>query len=542
MNAGKGAPPSSSTKSYNLPATLSDMTSISEASTWNGQDDGPIGRWASMLRYKTGAKLRFTLAHLLQGMKLNERKSRQAQVKFFLSQLPPAVKGHLTANAWDQERASTLVDGFVSPTKSLYNQWGVLMDYFTPDPATLKDFILHLPDPYDEVLEEAGWSPKRITSFLDYQEQIPPKHEIMGVRSLYDPIHNTILPPPVAVWMGAVYHLLGYLHGCPFVEKFDEYFKEQKKPLQWNKLMKNGVLASTYVKFCDLVYDFLKDAAFSVTFYTFEKSGWINRQSDVMKSWKKEYLVLRDVKIYFFDVAIDPAVKDLTAQKPKIILKIKGGRVAERPDVGKPYAFTVSGTDDVTGKPREVLVHSNTEEEQQEWISLMRGAIMHFTDQTLSDEVVAHFASIMAAESGTEHLMDTRNLGKPMFLKTGFLEKRGHVVKNWKLRWFVLHDEGIWYHASEKEKAKGYIPLEGSWLERVSNPVEQFNKHFAIVIHTSLNRDYYLSASNDDDMEDWYSAIKQAIRYFNMQTHALFDVVPELIEKYIKTLQPKGKI
>ena len=31
-------------------------------------------------------------------------------------------------------------------------------------------------------------------------------------------------------------------------------------------------------------------------------------------------------------------------------------------------------------------------------------------------------------------------------LKEGFMVKRGHVVKNWKLRWFVLRASNLSYY------------------------------------------------------------------------------------------------
>ena len=43
--------------------------------------------------------------------------------------------------------------------------------------------------------------------------------------------------------------------------------------------------------------------------------------------------------------------------------------------------------------------------------------------------------------------------------KSGFLTKQGEFVKNWRRRWFVLSDDGIYYYKDENRDLKGDIPL-----------------------------------------------------------------------------------
>jgi hypothetical protein len=62
----------------------------------------------------------------------------------------------------------------------------------------------------------------------------------------------------------------------------------------------------------------------------------------------------------------------------------------------------------------------------------------------------AHLEVVNAADMVTE--------------KGGWLTKRGHVVKNWKRRWFVLNDDMLRYYKSPGQTvAQGFIALSDIW-------------------------------------------------------------------------------
>jgi len=48
--------------------------------------------------------------------------------------------------------------------------------------------------------------------------------------------------------------------------------------------------------------------------------------------------------------------------------------------------------------------------------------------------------------------------------KQGELKKKGHVVKNWKSRWFVVQHDMMFYFKGRSDllKPKGWIPLRGA--------------------------------------------------------------------------------
>ncbi|KAJ7363293.1 phosphatidylinositol-3,4-bisphosphate binding [Desmophyllum pertusum] len=76
-------------------------------------------------------------------------------------------------------------------------------------------------------------------------------------------------------------------------------------------------------------------------------------------------------------------------------------------------------------------------------------------------------------------------------LKEGFLVKKGHVRHNWKARWFILHDEVLVY---SKKKDQGVFR-----------------------ITTKENIEYLLQAANEEEREEWTTAIANAVRRLDIK-------------------------
>uniref|UniRef100_A0A7S3GJZ2 PH domain-containing protein n=1 Tax=Palpitomonas bilix TaxID=652834 RepID=A0A7S3GJZ2_9EUKA len=89
-------------------------------------------------------------------------------------------------------------------------------------------------------------------------------------------------------------------------------------------------------------------------------------------------------------------------------------------------------------------------------------------------------------------------------LKEGYLEKRGGVVKNWKVRYMQLHEAEIRYFAKKGDKmAKGVIPLANCTVRiPADNMVEIFHPE---------RRTFYLNAKTRDEAVAWMRAIDEAI-------------------------------
>eukprot|EP00163_Fabomonas_tropica_P032513 TRINITY_DN8210_c0_g1_i2.p1 TRINITY_DN8210_c0_g1~~TRINITY_DN8210_c0_g1_i2.p1 ORF type:complete len:169 (-),score=21.22 TRINITY_DN8210_c0_g1_i2:419-925(-) len=113
--------------------------------------------------------------------------------------------------------------------------------------------------------------------------------------------------------------------------------------------------------------------------------------------------------------------------------------------------------------------------------------------------------------------------------RRGWLSKRGHFVKSWKNRWFVLRGKLLYYF--EKPRAdlsalrkhyrveedtpevlgtrlKGTIPLTGASVEAC----EVSGKEHAFSITGTLNgKDFFLVAANGPELQEWLEAIQECI-------------------------------
>lgn len=110
--------------------------------------------------------------------------------------------------------------------------------------------------------------------------------------------------------------------------------------------------------------------------------------------------------------------------------------------------------------------------------------------------------------------MDSR---EPRKLKEGFLVKKGHVRHNWKTRWFVLYEEMLMYFKKKNQVMynAGEIPLRGCFL--VSPCTEYTKKEGVFRITTKENTEYLLQAANEEEREDWTTAIANAVRRLDIK-------------------------
>ena len=92
--------------------------------------------------------------------------------------------------------------------------------------------------------------------------------------------------------------------------------------------------------------------------------------------------------------------------------------------------------------------------------------------------------------------------------KEGWLMKQGHLVKNWKRRWFVLEwPELKYYKNPEDASPKGVVLCDEVTLsERLGQ--ERTGKEHCIMVHHPDRKIYYLQAENEGDMMSWVKAIR----------------------------------
>ena len=92
-------------------------------------------------------------------------------------------------------------------------------------------------------------------------------------------------------------------------------------------------------------------------------------------------------------------------------------------------------------------------------------------------------------------------------LKAGFLVKQGHVVKNWKKRWFVLRENKLEYYVDPRDKSsRGMIPLDDVTL---SLTTDQAGKPNCFGIFHPDRKTYLIYADSDREMMEWVTAIRR---------------------------------
>ncbi|KAK1339306.1 hypothetical protein QTO34_019988 [Cnephaeus nilssonii] len=98
-------------------------------------------------------------------------------------------------------------------------------------------------------------------------------------------------------------------------------------------------------------------------------------------------------------------------------------------------------------------------------------------------------------------------------LKEGFLVKRGHIVHNWKARWFVLRQNTLLYYKLEGGRKvtppKGQILLDGCTI--TCPCLEYENRPLLIKLKTRTSTEYFLEACSREDRDAWAFEITGAI-------------------------------
>uniref|UniRef100_A0A672P7J8 Pleckstrin 2 n=1 Tax=Sinocyclocheilus grahami TaxID=75366 RepID=A0A672P7J8_SINGR len=95
-------------------------------------------------------------------------------------------------------------------------------------------------------------------------------------------------------------------------------------------------------------------------------------------------------------------------------------------------------------------------------------------------------------------------------LKEGFLVKRGHVVQNWKVRWFVLKSDRLLYYKYEGGKRdschRGTIPLSDC---KITCPYLDYeNRPLVMKLQTSTSEEHFLEACTREERDEWAAAVQ----------------------------------
>ncbi|XP_033499398.1 pleckstrin-2 [Epinephelus lanceolatus] len=107
--------------------------------------------------------------------------------------------------------------------------------------------------------------------------------------------------------------------------------------------------------------------------------------------------------------------------------------------------------------------------------------------------------------------MDTEK--KNVILREGFLVKRGHLVHNWKARWFVMMPDKLLYYKYEGSRKdscqRGKILLKD--CEITCPYLEHENRPLVFKLRTKNGVDHFLEACSREERDDWADDITAAI-------------------------------
>jgi len=95
--------------------------------------------------------------------------------------------------------------------------------------------------------------------------------------------------------------------------------------------------------------------------------------------------------------------------------------------------------------------------------------------------------------------------------KQGELKKKGHLVKNWKTRWFIIQNDMMFYFKSKgDQKPCGMIPLRGSYCKEETKS----NKQNCFEINAyQINKVFVIQANNGQEVKDWIKAVQEGSNY-----------------------------
>eukprot|EP01122_Echinamoeba_exundans_P008511 TRINITY_DN2831_c0_g1_i1.p1 TRINITY_DN2831_c0_g1~~TRINITY_DN2831_c0_g1_i1.p1 ORF type:complete len:499 (+),score=118.44 TRINITY_DN2831_c0_g1_i1:50-1546(+) len=118
--------------------------------------------------------------------------------------------------------------------------------------------------------------------------------------------------------------------------------------------------------------------------------------------------------------------------------------------------------------------------------------------------------------------------------KEGQLRKQGHVVKNWKDRWFVIKNDTMYYFKTKKDTVReplGTIPLENCTTNVDNLKIKK--PYMFELVSPSIEKTFYIQASTQEDMNSWIEAIERGKNFykpsapFGLQHHVHVDFSSE---------------
>ncbi|KAI3435962.1 hypothetical protein D9Q98_002020 [Chlorella vulgaris] len=110
-----------------------------------------------------------------------------------------------------------------------------------------------------------------------------------------------------------------------------------------------------------------------------ERAGWLMKQGEFMKTWRRRWFILKDGKIFWFKSdLVGPSTQPRGIIEVNKCLSIKGAEDA----INKPHAFEISTTD------QNMYFIADSDKEKEDWINAVGRAIVRHSKSMMDRDQV----------------------------------------------------------------------------------------------------------------------------------------------------------
>jgi hypothetical protein len=100
--------------------------------------------------------------------------------------------------------------------------------------------------------------------------------------------------------------------------------------------------------------------------------------------------------------------------------------------------------------------------------------------------------------------------------KEGELKKQGHVVKNWKKRWFRVQNDMLFYFKDRTDdKPVGVVPLRMCRVAETSKTGKPFSIE---LICPKIQKTFFIQGNSQTEVDDWIKALEKGSEYSTVST------------------------
>lgn len=160
------------------------------------------------------------------------------------------------------------------------------------------------------------------------------------------------------------------------------------------------------------------------------------------------------------------------------------------------------------------LSDAGTEKENNEGTTVENANLEAVSEDVVSDPVSVHHTETVAAP-----VLSEPAVAKVPALKKGFILKEGHLVKNWKNRFFVLENGVLAYYESSTDKAPYGVNKKGEIL--LQGTIAKVDKNVITIAYDgdASTREGQTSLALEirypTERDEWFDAIRSHTEYAN---------------------------